>query len=269
MYPVLFSVGDLEVGTHAFFSALAFAVGAVVFMAEARRRREWDERLLPVLAGVVVGGAVGARLAGLFDGVDDGLAGAATGWLHGSKSILGGIAGAYIGVHVGRRIGGYPRCTGGLFAPALALALAVGRIGCFLTEAPGRPTNLPWGITVTPEQAATIPLCPGCVAGVPMHPSFLYEIGFLLFAFAALLWLRERVTPPAALFFMFLAAYAVFRFGVEFTRANEILLLGLTGSQVFILAVSPLLAVKLVRAYRLGAFERIWPQPRSRTGGFA
>lgn len=45
-------------GTHAFFVALVFAVGLAIFLAEARRRAVWDERLLPVLAGIAVGGAL-------------------------------------------------------------------------------------------------------------------------------------------------------------------------------------------------------------------
>lgn len=270
VYPVLFTVAGVPVQTHGFFVALAFAVGLAVFLAEARRRGAWDDRLLPVLAGIVVGGALGGRVASMLDSAaSSGLDGLVWAWLYGSRSILGGLTGAYLGALAGKRLGGYAGRTGNLFAPAVALALAVGRVGCFLSEAPGRPTDLPWGITVTPEAAAVIPQCPGCLAGAAMHPSFLYEIAFLLVAFVALRWLRDRITAPGELFPLFLAAYALFRFGVEFTRANPALVAGLTGSQVFIALASPLLVTHLLRERRRGTYAGLRPVSSNRVRGIA
>ena len=270
MHPVLFSVGGHPVGTHDAFVALAFVVGLAVFAYEARRRQMWDERLIPVLVGIVVGGAVGARLAGVLDAATtDGTDAIAWAWVQGGRSILGGLSGAYVGALVGKRIGGYHGRTGDLFAPAVAIGLAIGRIGCFLTEAPGRPSSLPWGISVDPSVAASIPECPGCVAGVPMHPSFLYEIVFCLAMFGVLLWLRDRITTPGETFVLFLAAYAVFWFGVEFTRANPPDLCGLTLSQVFLLLLSPLLIARVWRAARRGVYAHVLPVVRTPARGAA
>jgi prolipoprotein diacylglyceryltransferase len=77
-----------------------------------------------------------------------------------------------------------------------------------------------------------------------------------------LLWLRDRITGPGELFVLFLAAYAAFRFGVEFTRANPPDLWGLTRSQVFLLVLSPLLALRVWRAARRGVYERVLPKVR-------
>ena len=270
MHPVLVTIGGHPLGTHDAFVALAFLVGLVTFLGETRRRSMWDERLIPVVVGVVLGGAIGARLAGLLDAATTGESGAlAWAWIQGGRSILGGLSGAYVGALLGKRVGGYPGRTGDLFAPAAALGLAVGRVGCLLTEAPGRPTSLPWGVTVDPSVATSIPECPGCLAGVAMHPSFLYEILFLLAAYAALVALRRRIDEPGELFVLFLAAYAVFRFGVEFTRANPPDLLGLTRSQVFILALSPLLALRVLRSARRGHYDRILPAARVPVRGAA
>jgi len=60
-------------------------------------------------------------------------------WLYGNRSILGGLVGAWIGVHVAKKIVGYRVRTGDLFAPAVALGMAIGRVGCLLTELPGTP----------------------------------------------------------------------------------------------------------------------------------
>ncbi len=260
MHQVLFSVAGWPVYSHETFVALGFLTGLAVFALECRRRRAWDERLIPVIAGVVIGGAVGARLGGLADAaLQDGPAALVWAWNEVGRSILGGLAGAYVGALIGKRVGGYPHRTGDLFAPAVALGLAVGRIGCLLSEAPGRATTLPWAVHVDP--AAQIPACPACVDGVGMHPSFLYEIVFLLVAFAALMWARPRVHGPGELFVLFICAYAAFRFAVEFTRASPTLLRGLTGSQLFLLAMSPLLVARLRKSARLGTFHQLRTPP--------
>jgi prolipoprotein diacylglyceryltransferase len=96
-----------------------------------------------------------------------------------------------------------------------------------------------------------------------MHPSFIYEIAFLSATFAALMWARRRVHGPGELFVLFICAYAAFRFGVEFTRANSPVLWGLTGSQLFILIMSPLLIARLVTSARLGTFRQLRTRPPS------
>jgi prolipoprotein diacylglyceryltransferase len=253
MHPVLrrFEAIGLTVGTHAFFVALGVVVAAVVVAVEARRRGMWGDGMLVAVAGGLVGGALGMRATGFLRDPARVLdAGVAQVWQYGAKSVLGGLTGAYLGVVVGKRLIGYRERTGDVFAPAVALGMAVGRIGCLLTEPPGRPTSLPWGITLTPEQLATIPACPSCAVGTPLHPSFGYEIAFQLAAFASLLWLRDRLHRPGALLTVYLATYAVFRFGVEFVRDNEVVLAGLTRGQLFLLALAPLLGWRLAVLWR-------------------
>ena len=155
------------------------------------------------MTGALVGGAIGMRLSGwvehLHPAENPSLVEA---WAFGARSILGGLLGAYLGVLLAKRLIGYTGKTGDLFAPAVAAGMAVGRIGCLLTEAPGRPTGLPWGVHGPPDT----PGCPGCLTGAAMHPSFAYEIAFQAAAFATLLWLRPRVTRPGELFTLYVAA---------------------------------------------------------------
>lgn len=262
MYPVLLHLGPVPVRSHDFFVALALLVGLAVFAWEARRRSAWDDRLIPVIAGVLVGGAIGSFAAGLMDSATAGDQGpAAWVWQNAGRSILGGLSGAYVGALIGKWRSGYPLRTGDLFAPAAALGIAIGRIGCFLAEAPGRPTDLPWGVRVDPAIAADVPQCPGCLAGVAMHPSFLYESLVLLGIFGVLLWLRPRITAPGELFPVFLLLYAVSRFALEFTRANETTW-GLTKSQWFILVCLPLIVARIVVLARRGVFAGVL-RPRS------
>lgn len=224
MAPVL--VTEHAALVHGTCVAAAVVAGAAVFGSEVRRRGVADERLLVVVAGVLVGGALGMRAAGLVRLVDAGGPSLLVeAWTQGAKSVLGGLAGAYVGALVGKRLAGYQDRTGGLFAPAVALGLAVGRIGCFLTEPVGRPTDLPWALHGA-------------------HPSFGYEIAFHVVAFAVLLRWRDRLAEPADLLVGYLTAYALFRLWVETTRTNDVLALGLTGSQWVALLVLPLLLAR-------------------------
>ena len=128
-----------------------------------------------------------------------------------------------------------------------------GRIGCFLTEQIGTPTGLPWGVTVTPEMAAAMPYCPSCASGLPMHPSFLYEVAFHALAFLILIRVSGSIGRPGDSFKLYLVAYALFRFGVEFVRDNPELGWGLSGSQLFLLLTLPVAFLVLWRRSRRSA----------------
>ncbi|MBB6346402.1 prolipoprotein diacylglyceryl transferase [Nonomuraea muscovyensis] len=234
---------------HEIFVGLGVFVAAVVFVREARRRGALTEQSLVAVTGALVGGAIGMRLAGWLETLE-----LSELWLYGSRSILGGLTGAYVGVLAAKRIIGYRERTGDLFAPAVALGMAVGRIGCHLTEAPGRPTDLPWGV----HAPATTPECPGCLAGQAMHPSFVYEIVFHLVAFGVLVWARGRLTRPGELFTLYLAGYAVFRFLVEFARANETGWLDLTGPQWFLIPGMLLLGIRVAYGWRRGYYDALF-----------
>jgi phosphatidylglycerol---prolipoprotein diacylglyceryl transferase len=175
--------------------------------------------------------------------------------LEGGKSILGGLAGAYLGAILAKRLIGYRSHTGDLFAPAVALGMAVGRVGCLLTEQIGTPTSMPWGISVSRAVAEHIPNCPACASGARMHPSFLYEIIFHAGMFAYLWWLRGRVALRGELLKRYLLAYALFRFAVEFVRGNEVVWQGLTRSQLFLIPSTLLLLWYYYRQWRRRSYR--------------
>lgn len=256
MYPVLFHVGPIAVPTHELFTLLGLLAATAFVVLESRRRGVADRAMATIAAGALLGAGIGARAGNWWRYLTEDGALTLPGLLVDSgKSVLGGLTGAYLGVLITKRLIGYRARTGDVFAPAAALGIAIGRIGCFLTEQVGTPTSLPWGFTPPADVLDRIPNCPWCAPGVAMHPSFLYEVAFFVGLFIVLLWLRPRVHVTGELFKVFLAAYIVFRFLVEFVRGNDVLALGMTRSQWFLLATGPLVVWYFVRQVRSGAYR--------------
>lgn len=251
MYPDLGAASGVALPTHGLFVLLGVLAAAAVFVVEARRRGQTDDRVLYVVLGALVGGAVFMRLGTWLQHIDlRQNATLAEQWMYGNRSILGGLVGAWLGVHVAKRLVGYRHRTGDLFAPAVAIGMAVGRVGCLLTELPGTPTGTSWGIVLDETTAQRL----GAPEGVPLHPSFVYEIAFHAVAFCLLwFWLRHRPVAPGETLTFYLAGYGVFRFLVEFVRGNEVVWAGLTRPQIFLLLTVPLLLGRIVWLIRRGS----------------
>lgn len=255
MVPTLFRFGGWTVPTHEFFIGLGLVAALVVFYIRARARNQLDDRVRWVAVGALIGGGLFARAAAVWQFTLTGSSFVDV-WLYGGRSVLGGLAGAYAGAVVTKRIVGYRHSTGELFAPAVAIGMAIGRIGCFLTEQIGTTTTMPWGITLPTELAATVPNCPQCTSGAPLHPSFLYEVLFHAVAFGMLWASRDRL-PDGQSFKLYLLGYGIFRLLVEFVRGNPELAWGLSGSQVFLIITLPLLAAALARGARSPRLEEV------------
>jgi prolipoprotein diacylglyceryl transferase len=230
MAPALFTIGEVSIYAHGFFLLLGLLVGIGWLVVEARHRHWPKEEVIPITLSAFVGGMVGARLSILFF----------NGWETapvvlnfyrlfdpriGPGSILGAVAGAYVAGYIASRIIGKAGCACDAFAPAMALAIAIGRVGCYLSleDGLGKPTGLPWGVW-NGEYLA--------------HPAPLYDAAFNLLWFAILLRLRDHPwMQNGNLLKVGLLGYAVVRFFIEFVRNNRLLLLGLTGQQIACLLI--------------------------------
>ena len=269
MAPELAQVGPVTLYTHDVFTVLGILAGLALYYRALRRDHVLDTRIVLISVAALAGGALGARLITSWEIMDE--VSAANLPLtyvitHGPRSIIGGLAGGYLAIVLSKRALGYTLSTGDYYAAAIPLALAIGRIGCFLSELPlGTPTDLPWGMTVSPEAAAAFPRCPGCNG--PMHPSMLYEIGFQAAAFG-LIFTRGPMLPIRGdTLKAYLLAYGVFRFGIEFVRGNEVQAWGLTGPQIVLIPLVGLLVIHFVRRLRSGAYRLPVPEPAIAHGG--
>jgi prolipoprotein diacylglyceryltransferase len=263
MLPVLARIGPITIGTHDFFTILGLLVGLAFYYRVLRRERMLSTEIVLISAAAIIGGAIGARLITGWEAIDDvQAAGMPLTYVltHGPKSIIGGLAGGYLAIVLSKRALGYTLSTGDYYAAAIPLAGAIGRVGCFLSELPlGTPTDLPWGMTVSPVAAAAFARCPGC--DVAMHPSMLYEIGFQLAAFL-LIWRRgPLLTVRGDTLKAYLLTYGIFRFGIEFIRGNEVQAFGLTGPQLVLIPLVALLIFHFARRLRSGAYRLPAPAP--------
>jgi phosphatidylglycerol---prolipoprotein diacylglyceryl transferase len=102
-----------------------------------------------------------------------------------------------------------------VMAVTTCLVHAFGRLGCFLAGCcHGKPTSSALGVTFTSEVCFAKPL------HTPLHPTQLYEAFFIFAVMGVLLFLRSRRKFYGQLFFVYLLAYAVGRFVIEYFRGD-------------------------------------------------
>lgn len=158
-----------------------------------------------------VGGVLGAKLPfALQDGVWTKAA-----WLADGKTITTALIGAYLAVELAKRFIGIRVSTGDGFAIPLALALGIGRWGCFFNGCCyGTQCDLDWGVDFGD--------------GVLRHPTQIYESFFHFVMAALLIALTARDGFRGHRLKLYLIAYSLFRFATEFIRPEPVVWLGLT-----------------------------------------
>lgn len=106
-----------------------------------------------------------------------------------------------------------------VYAPAIAIGQAIGRIGCFMAgDDYGKPTDFPVHVTFTnpiAHQLGGVPL------NVPVHPVQLYESALTLAIFVYLVRKFRHKKYDGQIFIAYLTLYAVARFFLEFLRGDE------------------------------------------------
>ena len=143
----------------------------------------------------------------------------------GGLGIPGGIAGGFLAAWIVARRRGISRSAlADSVAPGVAVAQAVGRLGnWFNQELFGRPTTLPWGLEIDPDNPDAVP---GAEA---YHPTFLYELLWNLGVAGVCVWADRRwKLGGGRVFALYVALYATGRLWIEGLRIDEAnVLLGL------------------------------------------
>ena len=216
-------VGPFEI--HAYGLMYAFAVTAAILIT----RRRWrnlggdPDLVYDVALWAFPPGLLGGRLyfdITSFNEMPHTWYGPIAVW-DGGLGIWGGIAAGAAGresgaIHRAGRLGPRPSWTA--TAPALLVAQAIGRVGnWFNQELFGGPTNLPWGLRISPEHRPESTTSTTST----FQPTFLYEIIWNLALAAFLVWLgHHRKIKPPGLFALYVVGYSAFRIFEESLRVD-------------------------------------------------
>ncbi len=273
MYPNLFELpewvpilGGEPITSFGVMMLLSFLTGGYLLRAELGRLGEDPEKAWDLVFMAVIGGILGAK--GYYILLNyERLAVDASGLIFSRGGLVwyGGFLLATVLVIWEIRRRELPLAkTADAAAPALALAYAVGRVGCFLVgDDWGRPTDswvgiaFPQGAPPTRvdiiEQEFGITVDPALVEQygqiVPVHPTQLYEVGLSTLIFFFLWRIRRTTRPEGKLFMMWLALAGLERLLVEFLRAKDDRFFGvLTLAQVISLGI---VAVGVIGVARL------------------
>lgn len=190
--------------SYSLMVGLGIMAGLIYYFVDARKRDTNSESAIIIVAAALIFGILGAKLPLLlmnykFVSTRPDI------WFEG-KTIVGGFIGGTFGVVFIKKLLKIQLKMGNVIAPAAALGMGIGRLGCFLN---GCCYGLQWSWGVDFGD------------GVLRLPTQLFEAAFHFIAFFVLVYLKQRVTKPGILFKYYISAYLVFRFFTEFFRQNQ------------------------------------------------
>lgn len=224
MHPIICKIGPFTVYSYGLMLAIAFLAGSTLAGIQAKKNNINPNSIFNFLFIVFISGIIGARLFFIIENIgyyikhpieiimlqQGGLS-----WF-GGLGLAGISAVIYLKKH---KLSAYTILD--LIAPFVALAHAIGRIGCLLN---------------------------GCCFGFTLIPIQAYSSLILILIFIILRFLQDRPHKPGEILFVYLLLYSSKRFFIEFWRAdNEIILFGLTLFQILSIILFCLAALKLYR----------------------
>jgi prolipoprotein diacylglyceryl transferase len=183
---------------------LAGIIGALVITNARMVRRGAEPWIIVDVSLWAIGlGVVGSRLFHVLTHVSDYFGAGKNTWnptqpgaiwnvWDGRVAIFGALIGGAIGIAIGCRIAGLRfTSVADALVPGLLIAQALGRLGNYFNhELFGLPTNLPWGLEIESTNTAYPSGLP--TTGVFFHPTFLYEMIWIVFGVILILAIENK-----------------------------------------------------------------------------
>lgn len=193
-FPVFFKVGPLALSYYGLFIALGIVVATWLTGRELRRKGHDGGYSLAIegLLFVVPLGLIGARLSYVVANYDlyanNPIPAVLEVW-GGGLEVFGGLAGGFVGLLLFARLRGIGALVlADAAAPGVILGQAIGRWGDYCNqELFGKPSDLPWAITIAPENRPA-----EFADATSFQPTFLYESLFDALVCLLLLWVARR-----------------------------------------------------------------------------
>ncbi|MEW6638004.1 MAG: prolipoprotein diacylglyceryl transferase [Actinomycetota bacterium] len=262
--PVVFEAGPLAVRYYGLFIALGIAAGTWLAGRELARRGYDPALALDSLFFIVPLGFIGARIYHVITDyhlyADDPFPAVFAVW-NGGLGIYGAVAGGFLGVLLFCWFRGINALTfADAAAPGLVLAQAIGRWGNYFNqELFGRPTDLPWGIRIAPENRPA-----EFAEAEAFHPTFLYESVWNLLVCLLLLWIARRFADrlkAGDIALLYVSLYSVGRFFVETLRVDPAFIIGGTARGNLFVSSVLALGFALIFLLRHSRTSRKRPNP--------
>ncbi len=223
--PIVFGI---KLNVHLILEYFAFFIGFRYYVILRKRSNDTisSNNRLSIIIGAIFGALLFSRLVAFLENPEMHYA---QGWLAilNNKTIMGGLFGGLLGAELTKKIIGEKQSSGDLFTLPIILGVTIGRIGCFLTGTKeftyGKETDFFLGMDLGD--------------GLPRHPIALYEILFLMLIFILIKQLRKKPNrfENGMYFKIFMVAYFLFRFAIEFIKPNSFFVVGLSSIQVLCL----------------------------------
>jgi len=200
IYPTIYGIP-----TYSIFIALSLAAAVIMYVYNSRNSESLrSDEAIKIVIAAFVGGIIGAKLPVVLLNLTQGWNGIET--ILAGRTIVGGMIGGLLSVILVKRHFKIKKRYGNVLAPSVALAMAIGRIGCFLSGCCyGIPTNTALGCDFGD--------------GLLRYPTQLFEMTFCLISFVILQLTFRKMKPGQALTLYFLG-YFIFRVCIEFIRVN-------------------------------------------------
>lgn len=218
--PVLFNIGGFSIESYPVMLFLALLVGIAIYVWQLKKDGIKSSNAFYIALFGIVGGTIGAKLPLIFmywkelnsntNSLNTILQG---------RTVVGGLIGGTVSIFIAKKIFNIKERMGNQLAIPIAVAMAIGRVGCLLRGCCyGKETHLAWGIDFGDH--------------ILRHPTQIYEMIFDI-AMVVYLCIRKRKdVKPGQLYSIFLNGYLGFRFLLEFIRVEKVSSIGLTDFQV-------------------------------------
>lgn len=228
--PIAFRIGPLQVHWYGIIIATAVLVAGLLGTREARRRGEDPEQGWSMLLLVIVTSVIAARayhVIHMWSYYSQHLELIPQVWL-GGIGIPGAVAGGAFGIWLYCRWNHLNTARWlDIFAPALLLGQAIGRLGNFVNqELYGPPTTLPWGIPIDAAHRLGTDWDPirFPVATTRFVPLFAYEAILNLIGMAVVLYIAHRFAKKlydGDIALIYIIWYGAVRSALETFRVNN------------------------------------------------
>lgn len=239
MYRILFQIGDFPIYTYGIMQGIAFIAAMLVIYRLLQNEKIEKERILDLSVWAVAGGIIGARVWFVtenFHLYNGNIFAALKIWEGGMVfygGLLGGVA-AGMAYLIKNRMN-IPK-VGDIMMPGFALAVSIGRIGCFLNGCCYGRIDYKWGVKF-PASHYPPPYYDQLKQGLidshahqslPVFPTQLLSSFDAFIIFLLLLLLRRYKKFDGMVFYSFFLLYGIERFFTDFLReySREAMIMG-------------------------------------------